>query len=96
MHNNKYHALFNPNLLVIVRGYAYCLRINDQHSIYHLGHGGRGFGFVSIKFYVPEKDVDVIIWENIYCRDQNVMAGDIVYYFENEIRKIVLNSNLVK
>ncbi len=90
--NRGSHAAFDNDTI----GYAYGLRIHDRHSINHLGHAGRGFGFSSIKFYIPEKDVDVIIWENVYSRDPNFMAGDIVYYFENEIRKIVLSSNLVK
>lgn len=90
--NEGPHAAFDNDTI----GYAYGLRIHDKHPVKHLGHGGRGFGFVSIKFYVPEKEVNVIVWENIYCRDANVMAGDIVYHYENEIRKIVLNSNLVR
>ena len=90
--NKGPHAVFVNDTI----GYAYDLRIHEEHTTKHLGHGGRGFGFVSIKFYVPEKDVDVIIWENVYSRDENWMGGNVVYYFENEIRKIVLNSNLVK
>ena len=90
--NRGPHAAFDNDTI----GYAYGLRIHDKHPTRHLGHGGRGFGFASIKFYIPEKDIDVIIWENIYSRDTNWMAGDLVYFFENEIRKIVLNSNLVK
>lgn len=90
--NRGAHAAFDNDTI----GYAYGLRIHDKHPIKHLGHGGRGIGFVSIKFYVPEKDVDVIIWENIYCLDGDWMKGNVVYYFENQIRKIVLNSSLVK
>ncbi|TRX47047.1 beta-lactamase family protein [Fulvivirga sp. M361] len=90
--NRGPHAAFDNDTI----GYAYGLRIHDTHQTFHLGHGGRGFGFASIKFYIPEKDVDVIIWENIYSRDADWLAGDIVYQFENEIRKIVLNSSLVK
>ncbi|MEX0313347.1 MAG: serine hydrolase domain-containing protein [Allomuricauda sp.] len=90
--NRGPHAAFDNDTI----GYAYGLRIHDRHPVRHLGHGGRGFGFASIKFYVPEKDADVIVWENVYSRDPNFMAGDVVYHFENEIRKIVLNSNLVK
>ncbi|MET2984386.1 serine hydrolase domain-containing protein [Aureibaculum conchae] len=97
--NRGPHAAFDNDTI----GYAYGLRVHDQHPTPHIGHGGRGFGFVCIKFYVPEKDVDVIIWENIYCRDPDAIAGspdvitgNIVYYFENKIRKIVLNSSLVK
>jgi len=90
--NRGPHAAFNGDTI----GYAYGLRIHDRHITKHLGHGGRGIGFVSIKFYIPEKDVDVIIWENIYAMDGNWMGGDIVYHFENEIRKIVVNSSLGK
>ncbi len=89
--NRGPHAAFDNDTI----GYGYGLRIHDTHSTYHLGHGGRGFGFASIKFYIPDKDVDVIIWENVYSRDTNWLAGDMVYHFENEIRKIVLNSSLV-
>lgn len=90
--NQGAHAAFNNDVI----GYGYGLRLHNLHSTIHLGHGGRGLGFVSLKFYIPEQDVDVIIWENVYYRDANVMSSDIVYYFENEIRKIVLHSNLVK
>ncbi|WP_206513160.1 serine hydrolase, partial [Flagellimonas marinaquae] len=90
--NKGPHAAFDNDTI----GYAYGLRVHDQHRTKHLGHGGRGFGFASIKFYIPETDVDVIVWENIYSRDNNWMGGDEVYYFENEIRKIVVNSNLAK
>jgi len=90
--NKGPHAAFDNDTI----GYAYGLRVHDQHRTKHLGHGGRGFGFASIKFYIPETDVDVIVWENIYSRDNDWMGGDEVYYFENEIRKIVVNSNLAK
>lgn len=90
--NRGPHAAFDNDTI----GYAYGLRVHDKHLTKHLGHGGRGFGFASIKFYIPENDVDVIIWENLYSRDSNWMAGDLVYHFENEIRKIILNSTLVK
>lgn len=90
--NEGPHAAFDNDTI----GYAYGLRIHNQHPTKHLGHGGRGLGFVSIKFYIPEKDVDVIVWENIYSMDGDWMGGDIVYHFENEIRNIVVNSNLGK
>lgn len=90
--NRGSHAAFDNDTI----GYAYGLRVHDQHSISHIGHGGRGFGFASIKFYIPEKDVDVIIWENIYSRDSDFLSADVIYHFENEIRKIVLNSDLAK
>lgn len=90
--NRGSHAAFDNDTI----GYAYGLRAHDQHPINHIGHGGRGFGFASIKFYIPEKAVDVIIWENVYSRDPDFLFADVIYHFENEIRKIILNSNLVK
>ena len=90
--NSGPHAAFDNDTI----GYAYGLRIHDRHTTKHLGHGGRGLGFVSIKFYIPEKDVDVIVWENIYATDGDWRSGDIVYHFENEIRKIIINSTLGK
>lgn len=89
--NKGPHAAFDSKTI----GYGYGVRIQDKPAL-HIGHGGRGFGFVCLKIYIPEKAVDVIIWENIYSRDPDFMAGDIVYYYENEIRKIVVNSNLAK
>ncbi|WP_338759327.1 serine hydrolase domain-containing protein [Bernardetia sp. ABR2-2B] len=89
--NKGTHAAFDNDTL----GYAYGLRVHDQHPIKHLGHGGRGIGFVCIKFYIPENDIDVIVWENIYCLDNDIEPL-VVYHFENEIRKIVLSSSLVE
>ncbi len=71
--------------------YGYGVNINEEKPNKYIGHAGRGIGFVNLKFYVPEKKLDVIILENVYNRDI-----DGVYHFEKEIRKIVLNSNLVK
>ncbi|SDF50663.1 serine hydrolase domain-containing protein [Cellulophaga baltica] len=71
--------------------YGYGVNINENEPYKYIGHAGRGIGFVNLKFYMPEKQLDVIILENTYNRDI-----DIVYYFEKEIRKIVLNSSLVE
>lgn len=71
--------------------YGYGVNVSSNKSIKYIGHAGRGLGFVSIKFYVPEKDLDVIMLENVYNQD-----NDVVYHFEKEIRRIVLNSNLIK
>lgn len=71
--------------------YGYGVNISGNNPIKYIGHAGRGLGFVSIKFYVPEKDLDVIVLENVYHQDTNV-----IYHFEKEIRRIVLNSNLIK
>jgi len=72
-------------------GYGYGVRIDDNKSVKTIGHAGKGLGFASIKFYIPEKDVDVIVLENVYNEDANI-----VYYFENKIREIVLHSSLLK
>lgn len=71
--------------------YGYGVNINEDEPVKYIGHAGRGIGFVSLKIYVPSKKLDVIILENIYHRDT-----DIVYYFEKKIRQIVMNSSLVK
>ena len=70
--------------------YGYGIDIADQPFRY-LGHGGSGFGFVNIKFYVPENGLNVIVLENVYHDDIPIR-----YHFEKEIRKIVLNSNLTE
>ncbi|OJJ20227.1 hypothetical protein BKI52_17305 [marine bacterium AO1-C] len=69
--------------------YGYGIDICDK-PIKYLGHGGTGFGFVSLKFYVPKKGLDVIVLENLY--HHNIPIN---YHFEKEIRKIVLNSSLI-
>jgi CubicO group peptidase (beta-lactamase class C family) len=72
-------------------GYGYGLRIGDKTPVRYLGHSGKGIGFMSIKFYIPAKDVDVIVFQNHYDVDSNLH-----YYFESKIREIVLNSSLAK
>ncbi|WP_296151452.1 serine hydrolase [uncultured Flavobacterium sp.] len=71
--------------------YGYGVNINEEKPYKYIGHAGRGLGYVSLKFYLPEKNLDVIILENIYNRDINI-----VYHFEKNIRQIVMNSTLVK
>lgn len=72
-------------------GYGYGIRVSDKTLVKYIGHSGKGIGFMSIKIYVPEKDVDVIVLQNHYDKDENLH-----YYFESKIREIVLNSSLVK
>jgi D-alanyl-D-alanine carboxypeptidase len=71
-------------------GYGYGLRIHDKTPKY-VGHSGKGLGFASIKMYFPEKDLDLIVLENIYSSDASLH-----YYFEVKIREIVMNSSLLK
>lgn len=71
--------------------YGYGVNINEGEPVKYIGHAGRGIGFVSLKIYVPSKKLDIIILENIYHRDTNI-----VYHFEKKIRQIVMNSSLVK
>ena len=89
MTNSEVSDLF-PALSDEKMSYGYGIDIADKPFRY-LGHGGSGFGFVNIKFYVPEKELKVIVLENIYHNDIPIR-----YHFEKEIRKIVLNSNLAK
>lgn len=75
----------------IQSNYGYGVNIHEAKPFKYIGHAGRGIGFVNLKIYVPEKKLDIIIMENVYNRDT-----DIVYHFEKEIRKIVMNSSLAK
>ena len=72
-------------------GYGYGLRISDKTPVKYIGHGRKGLGFVSIKCYIPEKDIDVVVLENHYSVDSKLH-----YHFESKIREIVINSSLVK
>jgi CubicO group peptidase (beta-lactamase class C family) len=69
-------------------GYGYGVRIDDASDKKHIGHAGRGIGYASIKFYIPEADISVIILENVYISND----PDIIYHFEREIRDLVLKS----
>jgi CubicO group peptidase (beta-lactamase class C family) len=72
-------------------GYGYGLRISDKTPVKYLGHSGKGLGFMSIKIYIPAKDVSLIVLQNYYDADSTLH-----YYFESRIREIVINSSLVK
>lgn len=71
-------------------GYGYGVCISDE-PVVHIGHPGTGLGFTSFKFYMPQRNLNVIVLQNIYYDE-----GELDFHFEKEIRKIVLNSNLVK
>lgn len=74
-------------------GYGYGLRINDKDSIYEIGHTGfhPSEGFTAVNLYYPKYKTSVIVMEN-----QANENFDIAYYFEQEIRKIVKESSLLK
>lgn len=63
--------------------YGYGININEAQPLKYIGHAGRGIGFVSLKFYVPTKKLCVIILENIYERDTNI-----VYHFQKKLDKL--------
>ena len=83
------HQLFGENTI----GYGYGLRINDKTDIYEIGHTGfhPGEGFTAVNLYYPKTRTSVIVMENV--ANENF---DIAYYFEQEIRKIVMDSKLLK
>lgn len=83
------HPLFGENPI----GYGYGLRINDKADIYEIGHTGfhPNEGFTAVNLYYPKTKTSVIVMEN-----QANENFDIAYFFEQEIRKIVKESNLVK
>lgn len=74
-------------------GYGYGLRINDKADINEIGHTGfhPGEGFTAVNLYYPKTKTSIIVMENV--ANENF---DIAYYFEQEIRKIVKESQLLK
>lgn len=70
-------------------GYGFGIRINDKNKPKYLGHTGLGDGFASVNLYFPESDVCLIVLEN-----QMNDNFDINYYYETEILKIIMGSNL--
>ncbi|MDT0557173.1 serine hydrolase domain-containing protein [Ichthyenterobacterium sp. W332] len=81
------HAAFGTEKI----GYGYGVRIDDSEVLKVIGHAGKGIGFANIKFSVPDKQLNVIVLENVYDEDPNI-----VYHFEKEIREIVLKSIFTK
>lgn len=72
-------------------GYGYNIRVANDQGISYFGHTGLGDGFASLNIYFPKSDVSLIILEN-----QMNENSDLYYYFEKEIKNIILRSNLVK
>jgi D-alanyl-D-alanine carboxypeptidase len=72
-------------------GYGYGIRISENEQTKYIGHTGLGGGFASVNLYFPDKDISLIILEN-----QMNEKMDLGYYFEIEIKKILLNSKLIK
>ncbi|MBL0325138.1 MAG: beta-lactamase family protein [Cytophagaceae bacterium] len=74
-------------------GYGYGIRINDQSEITEFGHTGivPEQGFTSVNLYYPKTKTSIIVLEN-QCFDD----FSISYYFEAEVRKIVLESGILK
>ena len=83
------HQVFSENPI----GYGYGLRINDKADISEIGHTGfhPGEGFTAVNLYYPKTKTSVIVMENV--ANENF---DIAYYFEQEIRKIAMDSKLLK
>ncbi|MFC0345857.1 serine hydrolase domain-containing protein [Epilithonimonas hispanica] len=83
------HPIFGENPI----GYGYGLRINDKADIYEIGHTGfhPSEGFTAVNLYYPKTKTSVIVMENVATEN-----FEIAYYFEQEIRKIVMNSKLLK
>lgn len=72
-------------------GDGYGVYVSDKASPVYIGHSGKGLRFASIKVYFPEKDVDVIVLENQFSEDSGVNC-----HFEIKVRKIVMNSSLLR
>lgn len=81
------HAAFGSDIV----GYGYGVRVDNLSAKMHIGHAGRGIGFASIKLYFPDDDISLIVLENVYIGGPS-RDPKIIYHFEREIRKLVLNA----
>ncbi|MBL7704325.1 MAG: beta-lactamase family protein [Taibaiella sp.] len=83
------HPLFGNEPI----GYGYGLRINDKDSIKEIGHTGfhPAEGFTAVNLYYPGSKTSVIVLENVAHEN-----FEIAYYFEQEARKIVKASKLLR
>ncbi|SHK45548.1 serine hydrolase domain-containing protein [Epilithonimonas mollis] len=83
------HTLFSEKAI----GYGYGLRINDKADVFEIGHTGFSppAGFTAVNLYYPDKKISVTVLENQATDD-----FDIAYYFEQEIKNMVVKSDLVK
>lgn len=83
------HILFSEKPI----GYGYGLRINDKENILEIGHTGfhPSEGFTAVNLYYPKTDTSIIVMEN-----QANENFEIAYYFEQQIRKIIKSSQLLK
>lgn len=82
------HALFSEEAI----GYGYGLRINDKSAVFEIGHTGFSppAGFTAVNLFYPEKKISVTVLENQATDD-----FDIAYYFEQQIRNMLIKSDLV-
>lgn len=82
------HSLFGEKAI----GYGYGLRINDKDPVYELGHTGfhPAEGFTAVNLYYPKTDTSIIVMENLATEN-----FEIAYYFEQQIRAIVKQSQLL-
>jgi D-alanyl-D-alanine carboxypeptidase len=68
-------------------GYGYGIRICENDKTKYLGHTGLGDGFASMNLYFPKNNLSLIVLEN-----QMNQKIELCYYFESEIKKIILKS----
>ncbi|WP_118952743.1 serine hydrolase domain-containing protein [Taibaiella helva] len=82
-HTKNSHPVFGPQEI----GYGYGLRINDGGKVKEYGHTGYAAeqGFTAVNLYYPASGTSVVILEN-----QAYDNFDIAYFYEAEIRKLVL------
>ncbi|MFN8284537.1 MAG: serine hydrolase domain-containing protein [Chitinophagales bacterium] len=73
--------------------YGYGIQFTHNDGITEYGHSGYIPGYISMDFYYPETKTSVVVLENIDWKDYDFTQ---TFHFENLIRNIVRESNLVK
>jgi D-alanyl-D-alanine carboxypeptidase len=83
------HSLFGNEAI----GYGFGIRINHKAKTLEYGHTGivQEQGFTSINLFYPKTKTSIIVLEN-QCFDNFAIS----YFFESEIRKLVLASGILE
>lgn len=83
------HSVFGEKAI----GYGYGIRINDVSEPTEFGHTGivPEQGFTSVNLYYPKTKTSIIVLENQCFEDMSIS-----YFFEAGVRKIVIESGILK
>jgi CubicO group peptidase (beta-lactamase class C family) len=76
-------------------GYGYGIQINRENNLLEISHSGSSNAYNSINFYYPATKTSLILLSstNWYSNDEDITKP---FYFHTQIRKIILENELMK